>query len=306
MAALAQSYPRGLDSIEGPNEVNNFPVEWGGKKNHESAQGYQDALYARAKEYPLLAKLPVYNFTDYPSHAGKADHANIHPYPKGGQQPRQTIADNVAAELKVQPGRPWVITEGGYYTLPGPHGWGGLDESTHAKLMLNYYLDAIEQGAQRIYAYQLLDAYPDKPGTDQEKHFGFFDIQYKPKPAASAVRTLLMLVHDNGENAGSFTPEPLAYTIEGLPASARSLMLQKSDGWRFLVVWNEPAIWDNKQFKPIAAHGTEISIKLSEPRAIATVNDVIAGQQALATLAHTDTIPLHLTDTPLLVALSPQ
>jgi hypothetical protein len=305
LRAVAEAFPTAIDAIEGPNEINNFPVSYDGKTGHVGAQAYQAALYAAVKADPVLGKLPVYNFTDWPETAGRADYVNVHPYAKNGDQPRGWIAGGIAAYAPLMPGFAPVMTEGGYYTLPG-YGWGGVDEATQAKLMVNFFLDGVDLGAARIFSYQLLDAYADKTGSDQEKHFGLFDVQYKPKPAATALRTLLMLIHDNGVTAQTFTPEPLGYKLDGLPATAHSLVLQKSDGWRFILLWNEPDIWDEKQNQPIAVSPKAVILRLTARHAVVTVNDVTAGAQSIATLTQTDQVPLQLADVPLVIAVSPK
>ncbi len=105
----------------------------------------------------------------------------------------------MAGQRAVMPGGGIVLTEAGYYSLPGGGSWGGVDLTTQAKpRLLNLLFDAAKLGVSRTYLYQLLDAYPDPSNTDMEKHFGLFDINNKPKPVAAAIHNLTTILADSG------------------------------------------------------------------------------------------------------------
>ena len=85
IAALAQAYPGSIHAVEGPNEVNNGGVSYGGVIGTPGAQAFQSALYADTRAAPQLANIPVYNLVDYPDAQGQADYANFHSYPNVNQ-----------------------------------------------------------------------------------------------------------------------------------------------------------------------------------------------------------------------------
>jgi len=305
--AFEEKFPGAVHAIEGPNEVNNWPVSYGGKTGVAGAVAYQEALYDAVKADATLGKVPVFNYTNWPPSAGKADFVNLHPYPKKGDQPFAVLQGERAGMTALMPGKPAVITETGYYTLPKPGaGWGGVDELTQAKFMLNLYLDAALLDIKETYVYQLLDAYPDKTGKDQETHFGLFDLSYRPKAAATAIRTLNLLLSDTDPSARSFAPRPLSVTIGGLPASAKTLKLQKADGTSVLAIWNEPDIWDETTATPIAAAPKTIDVKLGAPRDWISAYAPVTGPAPVASAANSAQLTLPLTDEPLLVMIAPE
>jgi len=115
---LARLGPGALLAIEGPNEINNWPVKYEGRVTRFKplasggtflpAAQLQAALYAAVRRDPVLATIPVWDLTDggaEPDNSGLqfltvprgsgtrmpdgtvfADVANIHAYPSGGEQ----------------------------------------------------------------------------------------------------------------------------------------------------------------------------------------------------------------------------
>jgi hypothetical protein len=300
-------HPGVLHAVEGPNEINNWPVSYAGKTGTAGGAAFQEALYDAVKADPVLKHLPVYNYTNWPYSAGKADFANIHPYAKKGAQPFGVLQNELSTITAAMPGRPVVITETGYYTLPKAGvGWGGVDDVTQAKLMTNLYLDAALLGIKRTYVYQLLDAYADPEGKDQEKHFGLFDLSYKPKPAATALRNLRTLLHDTDPAAQSFATKPVTVSIQGLPATAKTLTLQKADGTSIVALWNEPDIWDETAAKPIAVPPVTVALNFGAPRAWISAYAPLAGTQPVASASSSATVSLQLSDEPILVVVAAQ
>ena len=307
LSAYEQKHPGAIHAIEGPNEVNNWPVSYDGKTGTAGAVAYQQALYDAVKADPVLKDVPVYNFTNWPYSAGKSDFANIHPYAKKGRQPYEVIQGELGAVTSLMPGRPAVVTETGYYTLPKPGvGWGGVDEPTQAKFFVNLYLDAALLGVKRSYLYQLLDAYPDPQGKDQEKHFGLFDLSYKPKPAATALRTLRTLLHDSDPAARSFDARPFSATITGLPPGAKTLKLQKADGTDIIAIWDEPDIWDETAGQAIAVPPKTVTISLAEARGWISAYVPAAGNQPVASASSSQQLAVQLSDTAILVVIAPK
>ena len=234
-----------------------------GKANPASSVGWQAEMYHYAK-YPgsPVASYPVLNFTDWAAGEplngaigvpGTADFNNQHPYPRGGQQPMLTLfnpAQWANQGLFPIPNTPLVITEGGYARVQ--NGQNGVDAPTQAILLLNYFLDAFAMGVPNTYTYELYDN--GCGAGDEYNNYGVFTnptppCTGSPKPAAIALKNLAAILADSG---GSFTPGSLNYTISGLPAynagaaqgGGNSLLLQKSNGHYFLIVWNEPQIYN--------------------------------------------------------------
>jgi hypothetical protein len=242
MHAFETRHPGAIAMIEGPNEVNNWPVTYGGRGGTAGALAFQAALYKAVRADPVLRGIPILNFTGLPDAAGPADFTNIHPYPHRGRQPYATLTKDATRRWKAMPGKPIVLTEAGYYTLPGKVGWGGVDDATQARLIVNLLLDAAYIGAKRTYLYQLLDAYPDPDDTKQESHFGLFDLHYRPKPAATAIRNLTELMASFHGTSTSASPAMVDFAT--LPGTVRSLTIQAGTT-QLVALWNESELWDN-------------------------------------------------------------
>ena len=141
-------HPGAVSMIEGPNEVNNFPINYAGLSGNAAAVAYQGALYSAVKADGALNGVPVANLTSYPDLTGTADYGNFHSYPKNGVQPGVTLAQGAASQAAAEPGHPEVMTEGGYTTLLTPNSFGGVDEATQAKYLLNMMLDIYLRAAR--------------------------------------------------------------------------------------------------------------------------------------------------------------
>lgn len=299
--------PGAISAIEGPNEVNNFPVSYKGLTGTAAAQAYQKALFAAVNADPLLKDIPVLGFTDYPVHSSASDWNNTHPYPKKGDQPRGTILMNKEAQDAVDPGKPFAITEMGYHNALNADtkgGWEGVDLKTQAKLVLNAYMDAADLGSRATYLYQLLNSPATGTGADQENQFGLFTATYAPKPAATAIHNLTTILQDDAANAGSFQTTRLDYTVTGLPATGgHSYLTQKADGSLQIVVWAEPDIWDEVADKAISVAASRTTVDFAHVFQTVQVFDPLVGTKPIQTLHDVSSVTLKVVDHPLIVQL---
>ena len=264
LRTLEAAVPGAIASIEGYNEINNFPVKYEGQNGPDAAKNGQRALYATVKSDPVLGHVPVFDMTGFElirdpafSYAttldGFADVMNIHAYSQNGAQPRYCIDParpdaykSLGAEL------PKVITEFGYSSRP-ESGWGfiGVDEITQAKGILNGLFDAARSGYDKLYIYELLDEKPDPDMKELEFHFGLFTFDNAPKPAAKAIRNLTTILADTSDlgreatNASSSDASiRLHVDVPNPKIPVYSLVLTKGNGARLLAFWREPAFWD--------------------------------------------------------------
>lgn len=303
--SFVAAHPGSISAIEGLNEINNWPITYNGLTGNAAGVAYQNALYSAVKADASLSKLPVFNLTNDTSLAAKADFANVHAYPWAGAQAYATLKEALQTQTSAMAGKPAVLTEAGYYTLPNDtSSWGGVDYATQAKLTLNLLMDSIKLGMKQTYLYELLDAYADPSGADPEKHFGLFDINNNPKPVATALHNLTTLLADTGATATSFTPGTLNYTISGLPSTASSLLIQKSSGVYEIVIWNEPTIWNDATHKAIAAAATTATVSFGATAATVSVFDPLVDVTAKAALSSVGQVTVSLTDHPIVVEVN--
>jgi hypothetical protein len=276
LAALQTRYPGAVHAIEGPNEINNHAVFAfaGLTDKHTAATAYQAALYAAVKANPILKPVPVLAFTDYPATPGACDVANFHSYPDGRGPPGDRLAKDAADALAVAPDRRLVDTEFGYFTQPIP---GALSQRGQARLILTGLLDNAANGVAETYLYQLLDAYPDPSAQDSEKHYGLFDIDSRPKVSAQMLRRLLTLLHDDAPNAHTFALRPVDVTIQGLPTTARTLVIEKASGETLIAIWDDTPVWDATNEVDLEGPKTELALKTAAAHGSASVIDLAEG-----------------------------
>lgn len=238
---LLTDHPGCVDAIEGPNEINNLPgglsaFSYGGETGAAAGQAFMADLMDAVAADTALTGIPVYDLTGSPA-ADECDYANIHPYPKLGAPPFNTITANMTAHNAS--GQPFVVTETGYFTIPTAT--NGVDEDQQARQILNAIFDCIRLGMARVFVYELLDAY----SSESEGHrYGLVNYDGTYKAAADAIRNLGLLMADDGTDAATFTATDLTYSFTGLPASGKDILIQKSDGTHLIVVWVEPPNWD--------------------------------------------------------------
>ena len=296
IAGIQQAYPGSVHAVEGPNEVNNGGVSYGGVIGIPGAQAFQNALYMTTRATPSLATIPVYNFVNYPDTEGEADYANFHSYPNVAQSCQDGgLYDNMKSQQAVMPGKAIVNTELGAPSSPQV---GAPDQLTHARFIVSCALNNAANGVRETYFYQLFDGYPDPSGSDSQKHYGLFDSAYAPKEAAFAIKTLIKVASEAGPNETAFQPGSLAYTISA-PTTVRTLLMQQASGWWILAIWNNVALWNGKALDPQVS----VTVKLPSVHQHTWVNDVITG--SARDLGRSGTASVTLGGDPVILAISP-
>lgn len=301
LTAFIEAHPGSVVAVEGANEVDNYPVSYNGLTGQAAAVALQEDFYDWAKSEPLLNGVAVYDTTGTTTDT-PADVENVHVYPRYGSQPYDRLAATVAKLEAASPGQPIVITEAGYYTLPG-QGWGGVDQHTQAIYTVNLLLDTALLGVQTTYLYQLLDAYADPNGTNIDKHFGLFDVDNNPKEAATALHNLTAILADRDAASGSFAAGSLDYTVTGWGADGHSLLLEKANGTFELALWNEVTIWDPVALKQVAVADTDLHVTLGTYYRLVQVYDPLAGTSPIRVFHDVNALDLKINDHALIVEL---
>ncbi|WP_416066242.1 calcium-binding protein [Rhizobium sp. ZK1] len=304
--AFVEAHPGSIVGIEGPNEVNNWPVAYKGLSGEAAALAYQKDLFNAVNADPLLKDIPVLGFTGY-TVASSNDYTTIHTYAKEGDQPFSWLQRESGDQMNADPGKPLTITEIGYHTsltADTNGGWEGVDETTQAKLLLNTLMDGAFLGSKGTFIYQLLDAYADSQGSDQEKHFGLFRLDYSPKPAATAIHNLTEILDDDGATQATFNPGSLNYSISGLPSTARSYLTEKSDGSYQIIIWNEPDIWNQTSDTAIQAAKTSVSVNLGGAFGTVQVYDPLTGNTPIKSFSNISSLNVDVVDHPIIINIA--
>lgn len=261
--ALLAIYPGLANSVEGPNEINNFPVHYEGQPNQQAAEAFQRALYRAVHADPRLHGVPVYFMTgaapiNLHTSPGLADVANTHPYPHHGEQPYSWLNRDFPAYFTMRDGDAKAITETGYYTQPTSREPGGVDEASQAALVLNAYFDAALQGNSYTYMYQLLDAYPDPKANNSDNHFGFFNLDGSAKKIADGMHNLALALPPDRPSQ----QQSVRAFIATLPTTAHVLALTGSDGSIALFTWNEVPVWNATTHTALAVGPIPLKVRL--------------------------------------------
>ena len=287
--ALIPQIAGSVESIEGPNEINNYAVGNGthgpGDLSDQTTRfagnsvAWAKALFHWKQSVPALSQAKLLaptiaggdpkDYSSLPNIAPYVDAGSIHFYAGNGRQPSGFGGGNFAAiygwyQAMATPGKSLALTEWGQ-TTAGKPGQGGCDNATQAKYILNQMFDAAAMGAYRAYLYQLMDDTPDGDPAGNggsEAHFGIFDYQWHAKPAAQALANVKNLLADTSDR---FTPKVPLYHVSGLSnagAAGSSLSLSKSDGSTFIVIWNEPQIWDSQTNAAVTPPADKVTVDL--------------------------------------------
>jgi hypothetical protein len=320
-----------LLALEGPNEPNNWAVTYQGQKSQSKSTfmpvaNWQRAFYSKVKSDPVLKDYPVFHsseaggsepdnvglqFLTIPKGAGTlmpdgtqyADYANVHNYICR----RPKIIDNMAwlnadplfhdwtDGIYVEYGKTWRKGFPGYsnadlVTLPRvttETGWAtggkGLTQDQQGRLYLNIYLAQFKQGFKYSFIYMLRD------GGGGDAGYGIFDTNYRPKTSATYLHNLTTILADK---SSSFAPEKVNYSITGKPATVHDLLLQKSNGTLELAVWGEQVKGTNS-----------VTVNLGSIYRTVSVYDPTVGTTAIQTFSNVASVPLTLSDHPLIVEL---
>ncbi|HEX4263309.1 MAG TPA: glycosyl hydrolase [Verrucomicrobiae bacterium] len=322
-----------LLALEGPNEPNNWGISYQGETGGRNQSWVpvaklQAALYQAVKSDPVLKSYPVWSITEggaetdnvglqfltIPEGAGRllpagtkyADFANVHNYiyhpnAAGLEDNKTWKAAEPTAACKVdglygEYGQTWARHYAGYsekdlLTLPrvttetGCLIDGAVTEEIQALNLLTLYLDQFKRGWSYTAVYLLRDRVDE--GGNQT--FGFYRRDYTPRKAALYLHNLTTLLADRGHLS---KPGKLDYSIPNEPDTVHDLLLQKSDGVFELIVWAE-------QLKG----ASDIRVDLGATRAIVSIYDPTTGILPVKTLTNIHSIPLSLSDHPLVMGL---
>jgi hypothetical protein len=296
-----------VTSIEGPNEydLSGYP-NWASE-----LRTYTRELAEGVRSRPKLASLPIIapsivmgeneekigNLTPW------ITDGNTHTY-MGGEMPETSRwNEDLAAVSHFAGTDPVVATETGYQNAVNTtNGHLPTSERATAIYMPRLLLENFRRGIGRSYMYELLDESNDPSKTNIEASFGLLRSDFSKKPAAVAVQNLISLLSDKG---ASFTPGSLEYTLQGAPASAQQVLLQKRDGSFYLAVWNRVSVWDRFGRVDLEPASVPITIRLGQSISSAEVFEPNRSANAVYTAANPQSLSLSLSPRVQIIKLTP-
>jgi len=145
--------------------------------------------------------------------------------------PAIDLSDRKEAARLACGAKPLMVTECGYSTTDSPL---SVSEDAAAKYVLRLVLGHFAQNIARTYIDELMDG----PDDDVQPFMaqGLLHLDGAEKPAFGALQRLIELLEDEGE---AFDLEPLELAELEVPATLRSVLLQKRDGSYALALWQE-------------------------------------------------------------------
>jgi hypothetical protein len=309
VAAFQQQYPGSIAAIEGPNEINGWPITYDGITDTYAAgvQVTQD-LWSAVQGNSSLQGVPVYALTlSYGITgvaAGEEQLGDLAPYITNGNAHVYGGSTNVWQEKMPQwlpiltqdaPGLPAVITETGYTTTPSQ-----VDELSAAKYNLNTFFENALNGIAKTYLYELVDEGDSVADTNVEHHFGEFHNDWTPKAGATAIHNLTTVLKSAGSGIASGT---LHYSVSGLPAAGHSFLLGSSTAFD-LAIWIDATVYDPTNAVDIAAPNYPVTVNLGETFGNVAVYDPMTGTSPIATYNNVSTLSISVVDHPLVIQVN--
>ena len=249
-----------------------------------SYRQFQQRLYARVKADPELGHLPVVmgpmahlgNLEQVGDLSGSCDKGNDHSYPGSWGKPSQESGwgrksvrsmDEVVAKVQQAcPGQKLRLTETGYAEkVDGQQNKYLVTPQAKAKYLPRIYANYYLQGQiEKTFVHELLSSVTTEPTG-----YGIIDTNLQPTPAYYGIKNMISLLGEaewNGKTQSwqypDFETSSLKYTFEGDNTDLKHLLLQKSDGTFYLLLWQEVYAYDDRIGKDLLNPDRPIKLKL--------------------------------------------
>ena len=297
------------DLIEGPNESDIWTGSYNGLTGLDATAAMQQDVYNFVQSSAALAGTPVLqasmahtaSFAQVGDLSAYSNYANIHAYFGTGNPPGPSLPVLLAQAQLISPGQPAIASEGGYYTLADTT--DGISQLAQAKDILNLLFDDWNAGISRTYLYELADENPDPNSNTPNLHYGLYNTDWTPKPAAIALHNLTSLL----AGTGSTPIGSLAYQVSGLPGTGQQLLLERADGSFVITVWNDARNWNPATMTDIPDAGVPVSLDLEQSyQTISIYDPLVSATVPIAIYTDTRHVDLTLLDHPVLIVLSPE
>lgn len=264
---------RDLESIEGPNEIdNNGGLNWAVELSSFMPTLQQAGA---AMNVPVLgpAFVQPQSFAAIGNISPYITYNNLHVY-FGGRNPGSAgwgstnsqghtygsfnwWLDNANIDA---PQVPSYITESGYLQTRTSRTPYTIPENVASIYTVQTILEAQLHGIVRSYLYELLDD-PSSP------NYGIMTRDLAPKPSFTAVSNLTKYLSDPGP---AFTPGKLQYTLTGSTANVHHLLMQKRDGSFYLALWISTPVYNPANNDYISVPTQNVTLTLDSAHGVQT------------------------------------
>ena len=324
-----------LIALEGANEPNNFPLGGNSGNGYDGTPGgggdtwlgvaYQQRdLFelSRSSKYPYLNNMPIWSVstigamndnvglqyltipdganTKMPDGTRYATHMNCHNYafqnegdwarPNDNQTWKHSDpTSNNPGDFKGYTNEelsnlPRVVTETGLKVF------GNFSEEIHASFLMNIYLSQFKRGWSNTAIYILRDRVDEDPINIT---YGMFRGDNTKRPAADCIRNMTTILADDVD--APLNPGTLTYVIPNQPSVIHDLLLQKTNGKYYLIVWGEK--YSGGKVNATVQFGQKVKkVNVYSPRESADVKQ---------TMENTDAITMTYTTNPYIFEIEP-
>jgi Right handed beta helix region len=336
---LALDAAGALLGFEGPNEPNNSSFTYlgtncGGSGTWVGCANFQRDLHSAIKGNSTLSHYPVWGISETGAENDNAgvqcnvlnsscagasavtliaantvfqDYANDHNYVQGNPGCDTPHVNQAWNSMDILLNSCWDGFQGnqmvtwnagfnGYSTgqapgIPRVSSETGWDSSTtgstidyQGKIITLTYLDGYKRGNTWTSIYEMVD----QQGSVGNQ--GLYDTNNVAKLAATYVHNFTTILQDTT----NFTPGGLTYSIASEPSSVHDMLLEKSNGDFYLVLWDE---------ETTSATTNSITVTLGTAANV-TIYDTTMGATPIAAPSNTASIPLTLSDHPVILQIS--
>jgi hypothetical protein len=141
------------------------------------------------------------------------------------------------------------FTETGYHNAyAATTGQPPVSEEAAAVYLPRALVAAFGAGVRRTFVYELLDEKPDPGLHDPEQHFGLLRNDLSPKPAFTAIKTLIAAVRASPGSGSGVLPWDLRAPED---ADVQHVVLARRDGSRAIAIWRPVSVWDTDERRAV-------------------------------------------------------
>ena len=155
-----------------------------------------------------------------------------------------------------------VFTETGYHNALGDSAdQPPASEAAAAIYFPRLLITAFGVGARRTFIYELIDEKPDPGLGDLQQHFGLLRNDLSPKPAFTAIKTLIAAVNYS-PGTGERGQVRWKLRADG-PEQVEHLTLERRDGSLVIALWRPVSVWDQEELAPIEPEPLPVEVAFS-------------------------------------------
>lgn len=246
-----------IDAFEGPNELDNVGDPAWVEKLSDYMPRFAAAVREHAPGVPVVGPSFVQPSSRLEVPADLPGLYNAHPY-AGGEPPEPALGAALREAGADELERGVLFTETGYHNaLHATTGQPPTSEQAAAVYLPRLLVTAFGAGVRRTFVYELLDEKPDPGLLDPEQHFGLLRQDFTPKPAYTAIQTLIRVLRSTG--GGRTAPARLRVSAEG---AVERLTLERRDGSQVIALWRPVSVWDQDERRPTAVSPLRVDLRI--------------------------------------------